>query len=97
MVIQVNVSDQTHSKLISISESLSPIKKQDLISLIQEYIDIFAWSYEDMPGLDHQVAMHSLNIKSDAKLVKQQQWWFRPDIMEVIKTEVHKLIECGFI
>ena len=96
-MIQVNVGDQAHPKLISISESLSPIEKQDLISLIQEDVDVFAWSYEDMPGHDPQVAMHHLNIKPDAKLVKQQQRWFRPDIMEVIETEVHKLIECGFI
>jgi len=29
----------------------------------KKYIDVFAWSYEDMPGLDPQVAMHRLNIK----------------------------------
>ena len=51
-VIQNDVGDQMHPKLISISESLSPTDKQDLISLIKEYLDIFAWSYEDLPGLD---------------------------------------------
>ena len=69
-VIQGDVGDQTHLKLISISESLSPAEQQDLISLIQEYIDVFAWSYEDMPGLNHQVVMHHLNIKPDAKPIK---------------------------
>ena len=41
-VIQIDVGDQTHQKLISISESLSPMEKQNLISLIKEYIDVFA-------------------------------------------------------
>ena len=50
-----------------------------------------------MPGIDPQVAMHHLNIKPDVKPVKQQQRWFRPDIMEAIEAEVHKLIEYGFI
>ena len=50
-----------------------------------------------MPSLDPQIAMHRLNIKPDAKPVKQQQQLFRPDIMEAIEAEVHKLIECGFI
>ena len=50
-----------------------------------------------MPGLDSQVAMHHLNIKPDAKPVKQQQCQFRPNIMEAIEAEVHKLIACGFI
>ena len=66
-VIQVDVGDQAYPKLIFISETLSPIKKQDLISLIWEYIDVFAWSYEDMPGLDPHVAMNRLNIKQDVK------------------------------
>jgi len=72
-VIQVDVGDQKHPKFISISENLLSIEKQDLISLIWEYIDVFAWSYEDMSGLVPQVAMHRLNIKPDPKLVKQQQ------------------------
>ena len=96
-VIQVDVGDQAHPKLISISEKLLPTKKQDRISLVREYIDFFAWSYKDMPDLDSQVAMHRLNIKPDARPVKQQQWRFWPDIMEAIETEVHKLIECDFI
>ena len=96
-MIQVDVVDQAHPKLISVSESLSPIEKQDLISLMREYIDIFAWSYEDMPGLDPDVAMHHLRIKPDAKPVKQQQRQFQPDIMDVIKIKIHKLIECDFI
>ena len=65
--------------------------------LVKEYIDVFAWNYEDMPRLDPQVAMYRLNIRPDAKPVKQQQRWFRPNIMEAIEVEVHKLITCGFI
>jgi len=41
--------------------------------------------------------MHCLNIKPDAKPVKQQQWRFWPNIIEAIEAEVHKHIECNFI
>jgi len=96
-VMQVNLGSQDHPKPIFISESLSLMKKEELIILVKEYIDVFAWNYEDMPRLDQQVAMHRLNIKPDAKPVKQQQRQFRPNIMEGIEVEVHKLIACGFI
>jgi len=96
-VMQVNLGSQEHPKPIFISESLSLIEKEELIMLIKEYIDIFAWSYEDMPGLDPQVAMHRLNIKPDVKPVKQQQRRFPPNVMEAIEAEVHKLIAYGFI
>ena len=69
-VVQVDVGDETHPKPIFISKSLSAQEKEDHISLIREYIDVFAWSYEDMSGLDPEIAMHRLNIKPDAKPVK---------------------------
>jgi len=50
-----------------------------------------------MPSHDSQIAMHRLNIKPDVDLVKQQQRWFHPEIMEAIEVEVYKLIACDFI
>jgi len=91
------VSSQDHPKPISISESLSFTEREELTALIRKYIDVFAWSYEDLPGLNPEIAMHRLNIKPDAKPVKQHQRLIPPRIMEAIEAEVHKLIECGFI
>jgi len=91
------MGDEANSKPIFISESLPLQEKEDLILLIREYIDVFAWNYEDMPGLDPQVAMHRLNIKPDVKPVKQHQRRFHPQIIESIETEVKKLLNSGFI
>jgi len=48
-----------------------------------------------MPRFDPQMDMHRLNIDPNAKPIKQ--WWFRPEIMEAIQSEVKKLIDSGFI
>ncbi|MCI92201.1 RNA-directed DNA polymerase (Reverse transcriptase), partial [Trifolium medium] len=29
---------------------LQPDVKEKLVKLLQEYVDVFAWSYQDMPG-----------------------------------------------
>ena len=50
-----------------------------------------------MLGLDPQVAMHHLNNNPDIRLVKQQQWQFRPEIMEAIQSKVKKLMDSSFI
>ena len=68
------------------------MENEELIVLVKEYIDVIAWNYEDMPGLDPQVAMHHLNVKP----IKQQHR-FRLNIMEAIEVKIHKLIACGFI
>ena len=92
-VTQVNLRDEVNPKLIFISKGLSPIKKEDLIQLIREYIGVFIWNYEDMPGLDPQIAMHRLNINPDAKPVKQQ---LCPEIMKTIESEVKKVYRLWF-
>jgi len=96
-VAQINLRDEANPKPIFISKKLSPSEKEDLISLVREYIDVFTWNYEDMPGLDPRVAMHRLNINSNVKPVKQQQRRFHPEVMEAIQSEVKKLIDSGFI
>jgi len=70
-VTQINFGDETNPKPIFMSESFSPSEKEDPIHLIREYIDVLAWNYEDMLGLNPQIAMHHLNINPDDKPVKQ--------------------------
>ena len=40
---------------IRIGSSLSPDERSRLIDLLRSYLDVFAWSYEDMPGLDPSI------------------------------------------
>ena len=41
-VVQIDVGDQEHPRPIFISNSLSLEERQNLISLIRDYIDVFA-------------------------------------------------------
>ena len=47
--------------------------KKDLIRFLKENIDVFAWSHEDMPGIDPSVIIHRLNIYSSSKPVRQKK------------------------
>ena len=89
--MQIDLGDGITPKPIFVGERLSLGEREDLIKLIREYIDVFEWNYEDMPGLDPQVATHRLNINLEKKLFKQLQRRFRPTIMEMIEAEVRKL------
>ena len=56
------MGDEANPKPIFISKSLSLPEKEDLIRLVRENIDVFAWNYKDMPELNPQVAMHRLTL-----------------------------------
>ncbi|KAI5432409.1 hypothetical protein KIW84_036231 [Lathyrus oleraceus] len=42
------------------------------VSLLKEYVDTFAWSYQDMPGLDTNTVVHRLPLREDCPPVKQK-------------------------
>ena len=44
--------------------------KKDLIRFLKKNIDVFAWSYEDMPGIDPSVITHCLNVCPSSKPVR---------------------------
>ena len=52
---------------ISISASLTEKKKSELMLLLKEFKDVFAWDYSEMPGLDPGLVAHTLNVDSEAK------------------------------
>ena len=48
--------------------------------MLHDYVEIFAWSYEDMPGLDTDIVVHRLSTKEDCPLVKQKIRHMRPEM-----------------
>ncbi|KAA0065551.1 uncharacterized protein E6C27_scaffold638G00570 [Cucumis melo var. makuwa] len=56
-----------------ISASLSSEEEGKYMSLLTQYIDIFAWSYKEMLGLDPKVAVHHLASKPEYQSIKQAQ------------------------
>ncbi len=43
-----------------ISAHLSPEVEAKIVIVLREYAEAFAWSYEDMPGLDPSLVEHRL-------------------------------------
>jgi hypothetical protein len=46
--------------------------KNELVALLQEYVDIFSWSDADMPSLDIEKVVHKLPLIEGCKSVKQK-------------------------
>ena len=51
----VNLGSEDCVREVKIGALLEESVKKGLIELLREYIDVFAWSYEDMPGLDTDI------------------------------------------
>ena len=42
-----------------ISKKLDPDLREEMIALLKEYRDCFAWDYTEMPGLDRSIGSRS--------------------------------------
>ena len=67
------------------------------MALLKKYMDVFTWTYDEMPGLDLGLVVHSLNIDSGVKPVIQPARVFHTNVEAQITQEVKKLLAAGFI
>ena len=71
--------------------------KKDLICFLRKSIDVFAWSHEDMSGINPGVITHCMNVYPSSKPVRQKKRAFAPERDNAIKEEVQKLTVAKFI
>ena len=82
---------------ISISASLTNKEKSELILLLKEFKDVFAWDYSEMLELNLGLVAYTLNVDLEAKPVAQPARIFHTEIEWQIVREVQKLLATGFI
>ena len=90
-------SGSQESKPISISANLTEKEKSELVLLLKEFKDVFAWDYSEMLGLDPRLIAHTLNVDLQAKPVAQPAKIFHTEIEGKIVKEVQKLLAARFI
>ncbi|KAH9802826.1 Ribonuclease H [Citrus sinensis] len=94
---EVVVSRNDPSRVVKVGSELGEAIKGELVKCLQSHADIFAWSHEDMSGINRGVACHKLAVKKGPRPVRQKMRCFNQERYEAINTEVEKLLKAGFI
>jgi hypothetical protein len=69
-----------------ISANLDSSFREELIELLKEYKDYFAWDYSKMPGLDRSIVEHRLPIKPGFRPYKQPpQKIYKDEVLADVK------------
>ena len=51
----VNLGTEEDKKEVKVCDNLEPNVKKRLIQLLHDYVEVFSWSYKDMPWLDADI------------------------------------------
>ena len=94
---EVNLNDTRLERTTKIGTLASWPVCQVLTAFLKDNQDMFAWSHEDMPGIDPSIIVHKLNVSLSFPPVRQKKRVFAQERDKPIAEEVRKLLEVDFI
>ncbi|XP_052621829.1 uncharacterized protein LOC128127387 [Lactuca sativa] len=86
-----------HQKPVIIASDLSESKKEELVPVLKKRKRAVAWNITDIKGISPSYCSHKINLEDGAKPVVQHQRRLNPNMQEVEKKEVFKLLDAGII
>ncbi|RVW66941.1 Retrovirus-related Pol polyprotein from transposon 297 [Vitis vinifera] len=94
-IVDFGTADQPRE--LRIKSDLSIDERNNLIQLLRSYLDIFAWSYEDMPSLDPSIIQHRLPLLPHARPVEQKLRRLHPRWILQVNEEIQKQLSVEFL
>lgn len=93
--IQIKKNDPERYFLVG--KTLAEHEEKELIAFLKDHIDIFAWTPQEMPGIDPEVICHHLNVDPQHKPVVQKARRSAPQHADALIEEVERLLEADAI
>ncbi|CAL9000860.1 unnamed protein product, partial [Prunus brigantina] len=93
----VVLNEEHPDRCVKIGTALDPNLRELFIDFLRQHAEVFAWSYEDMPGISPDVISHKLSISPTCKPVRQKRQSYDTERYEAMRNEVDKLKAIGFI
>ena len=84
-------------KPVIISTALIEAEEQKLLEILRKYKEAIAWSIEDLKGTSPSICMHKILLNENAKTCIEHQRRLNPVMKEVVKKEILKWLNAGFI
>ena len=67
---EVNLVEGDTAKVTKVGMRLDPVLKSKIMEFLKQNLDVFAWTHEDMLGIDNEAREHKLNVDPTKKPVQ---------------------------
>uniref|UniRef100_A0A2N9G390 RNA-directed DNA polymerase n=1 Tax=Fagus sylvatica TaxID=28930 RepID=A0A2N9G390_FAGSY len=82
---------------VVISSVLNMDQEGKLVELLRKHKTAIGWTIADIKGISPLICTHRINFEDEVKASRQPQRRLNPNMREVVKTEVLKLLDAGII
>ena len=83
--IEINIGTEKEPRNIKIGKGTSDKEKNDLIELVKEYIDVFAFTYDELKSYCDDVFQHTIPLMSKAKPFQQKLRRINPKLASMVQ------------
>ena len=70
---EITINESRPKRMTRIGTLASLLIRQALAAFLRMNQDVFAWSHEDMPGIDPSVIVHRLNVNPTSSPIRQKK------------------------
>jgi hypothetical protein len=85
------------NKTVCIGAKISPHEQVELLQFLDKNSDIFVWFTSDLVGVSREVIEYKLHVNPNVKPKKQKLHKMSEEKIEVVKADVQRLLDIGFI
>uniref|UniRef100_A0A2N9ID69 Reverse transcriptase domain-containing protein n=1 Tax=Fagus sylvatica TaxID=28930 RepID=A0A2N9ID69_FAGSY len=82
---------------VVISSKLTVEQEGSLVKLLKKHKTAIGWTIADIKGISPLVCTHKLHFEEEVKTSREPQRRLNPNMKEVVKSEVLKLLDAGII
>ena len=94
---EVNLNSVEELRITYIGSLLPSYLKEEIITILQEFKDYFAWNYDEMLRMDRSLVEHRLPSKSKFHHFQQPLRRMSKEVELKVKEEIEKLLKAKFI
>lgn len=80
------------NRQVRIGSHLSEDEIQTYSKLLEEYIDVFAWSYKELKGIPPEVVKHRIPLILGVKHIRQKERRMNPQVQLLVTAELERLL-----
>jgi ribonuclease HI len=96
-VTECNIGIEKDPKFVKVSNIFSREQRDEYAKLLKEFVDAFAWTYEDLRTYDTSIGEHKIPLKEEAKPFRKKLRQINPMMLPIMEREVKKLLDAQII
>jgi hypothetical protein len=94
---EFNLGLENEPRMVKIGKGTTKAKRDGILDLIQEFKDIFAWTYDDLKAYRGDVIQHTIPLIEGAKPFRQKLRHINPKLAPQIQKELQNMVDVGII